>query len=169
MPSRPSDSGVGRVLSALLVLHTTFGFEEAPKERVQSMAKISNSTFPSMLSRMVKKGLIAYGSTPKTLKITDKGREEAPDIEDMPTSNVEHHEEIKKKLKGKARRIFEYLADGKVHAKEKVMEAVDCTNPKTFAPLMSRELKKPGYIEYPSMGKVRLSNECFPFGRVTDE
>ena len=128
------------------------------------MTDISKSTFPSLLCRMVKKGLIAYGSESGTLMITDKGLEMA-DVQDIPQSNEEAQEGHKQKLKGKARRIFEILADGKVHSKEKIMEAIGCQNPATFKPLLSRELKKHGYIEYPSKGTVQLSDLCFPFGR----
>ena len=153
------------MLSALVVLQETFGLKEAPKERVMTMAQISSATYPSMISRMAKKGLIEYGSEPGTLVITDAGREQAPDDHDFVTSNEEHHEEIKKKLRGKARAIFVALADGKPHRKEDIMEAVDCTNPKTFKPLLSRDLKKNGWIEYPSKGTVQLSDQCFPFPR----
>ena len=142
-----------------------FGIQEAPQIRVMTMTQINRSTFPSLISRMAKTGLIVYGSQPRTLKITDKGRSRAPADHEFVTSNAEHHESIRNKLKGKARQIFDLLADGKAHHKDDIMVAVNCTNPKTFAPLMSRELKKHGYIEYPSNGMVQLSNVCFPFPR----
>jgi len=154
-----------KVLQALALLQQSTGNVEVCKKKVAGAAQITSSTFPPLITRMVKKGVIEYGSGSGTIKITEKGLAMVGDLPDMPTSNEEHHEEIKKKLKGKGRLIFEYLADGKAHKKEDVMDAVDCTNPKTFAPLLSRELKKPGYIHYPEKGKVQLTDDCFPFGR----
>lgn len=157
-------SGVQKVLAAIAELKLRHRLEEAPKKRVAAMAEISSSTFPSLISRMTKKGLVEKGSTSDTITITDMGMEQVDPI-DIPTSNEEVQQKIKEKLKGKPLRIFEILLDGKPHAKEDIMEAVDCTNPKTFSPLLSRVLKKPGYIEYPSKGTVQLSDDCFPFGR----
>lgn len=166
MPSKKASRGTGpqKVLAALAELKLRHGLEEAPKKRVASMAGIPSTTFPSLISRMAKNGLVEYGSTPEMMKITDKGMEQVDPI-DIPTSNEEAQERIKEKLKGKPLRIFEILQDGKPHAKKEIMEAVDCTNPKTFAPLLSRELKKLGYIDYASKGTVQLSELCFPFGR----
>ena len=70
--------------------------EEAPKERVAVMAKISDATFPSMVSRMVKKGLIKYGEYPGTLVLTEEGMALAEPSDDIATSNEEVHEGIKK-------------------------------------------------------------------------
>jgi hypothetical protein len=139
--------------------------DEAPKKRVAAMAEISSTTFPSLVSRMAKKGLVEYGSTSEMLKITGKGLDQVDPI-DMPTSNVEAQERVKEKLKGKPLRIFEILQDGKAHEKEDIMKAIDCTNPKTFAPMVSRELKKHGYIEFPIKTSMELAESvCFPFGR----
>jgi len=157
-------SGAQKILSVLAYLKQTFGIIEAPKKRVATMAQISSATFPSLLSRLKSNGVIEYGSG-DTIKITEKGLKNAGPSHDAPTSNADVHENIKNKLKGKARLIFEHLADGQVHDKEDVMEAIDCTNPKTFGPLLSRELASKGYVEYPSKGKMRLTDECFPFGR----
>ena len=157
------------ILSALFALSEVHGDDEPDKMQVATMASVSQATFAPLLSRMVnKKGLVEYASK-DTIKLTKKGKEEAAELAspgDMITTNEQHHEQIKEKLKGKkAVQIFEYLADGKEHEKQDIMEAVKCTNPKTFAPLLSRELKKPGYIVYPSKTTVQLSDLCFPFGR----
>jgi predicted transcriptional regulator len=170
---QPSGSGVHKVLMAIYELKVTHGFdnEGAPNKRVASMANIPSATFPSLICRMIKKGLIERGSgggdggSTTTIKITELGMEQVDPI-DIPTSNEEAQRKIKEKLKGnKPRRIFEYLLDGKPHKKVDIMVAVDCTNPSTFAPMMSRELKKHGYIEYPEKGMVQLTDVCFPFGR----
>jgi hypothetical protein len=124
------------------------------------MADISSATFPSMISRMAKKGLIAYGSDSKTLIITAKGEAMAEPVK-VATTTEEVQEEIKKKLKGKALRIFEFLADGMPREKKDVMIAVDCLNASTFAPLVSRELKKHGLVEYPTRTTMKLSAMCF--------
>jgi predicted transcriptional regulator len=167
MPSAKKSSsktGLQRILNALATLRLLHGLREAPKKQVAGMAEVSNSTLPSLLSRMTKKGLIEYGSTSETIILTDKGMEMADSL-DVPQRNEEAHEAIKQKLKGKPLRIFEILADGKPHTKESIMKTVNCTNPSTFAPMLSRELRKPGYIHYPSTGTVQLADCCFPFGR----
>jgi hypothetical protein len=159
-------SGKGRVLSALVFLGKLYKTVDVPKRRIQLMANISDPTFAPMLSRMVQKGLIEYGFERGTIKITNLGKQQAPTVQgkDLVTSNQEHHETIKKKLKGKALLIFNFLADGKVHDRLDVMAAVDCINPKTFAPLISRELKKHGYIVYIGKRGLQLNKEmCFPF------
>lgn len=155
-------SGAQRVISALAVYKARFGVDEAPKDRISSMAKVSSSTLPSLLSRMVKKGQIEYGVEPSTIKLTDKGMALAEPL-DIPTSNEELHEELKKDLKGKSLRIFEFIADGKVYDKKDVMEAVECTNPKTFAPLVSRELRKQNLVHFPSKNTIQLTKDCFLF------
>ena len=158
-------SAVSKVLSVLVYLQDIVQLDECPKDRVQKQSEVSTSTFPSLISRMKSKGLVEYGSGNATLKITAKGREKAPDDMDFPTSNEEYHQKILEKLKGKAKLIFEILMDGQEHSKEDIMDLVDCTNPKTFAPLLSRELKKHGYITYPSRGTIQLSDECYPLPR----
>ena len=130
------------------------------------MACVKPSTLGPLLSRMTKNDqTIEYGSSAGTLRLTKKGQLEA-DPGDIPSSNEEHHKRIQQQVKGKkARAIFALLADGdRTLSKMELMKAVDCTNPKTFGPLLSRELKKPGYIEYTD-GNVRLSDSCYPYGR----
>jgi predicted transcriptional regulator len=161
-PSTSQANGVQRVLNAILTLKLQQRLDEAPKKRVQTMADISSATFPSMLSRMAKKGLIVYGSDSKTVIITAKGESMAEPVK-VATTTEEVQDDIKKKLKGKALRIFEFLAEanGEPREKQEIMEAVDCLNPKTFAPLCSRELKKHGLIEYPTKTTIKLSSICF--------
>lgn len=159
-------TGLKKILAALADLKARHGLDEAPKKRIAAMAEVSSSTFPSLISRMAKKGLVEYGSTSDMIKITDEGLEQTEPI-DIPTSNVEAQERIKEKLKGKPRRIFELLQDGLPREKQDIMEAVDCTNPKTFSPMVSRELKKHGYVEYPTKTSIQLADVCFPFGRAT--
>ena len=174
--SSKKNSGVHKVLMAIYELKVTHGFNDgAPNKRVATMANIPSTTFPSLICRMIKKGLIERtssggggddgGATTSSIKITELGMEQVDPI-DIPTSNEEAQQKIIEKLKGtKPRRIFDYLLDGKPHRKVDIMVAVDCTNPSTFAPMMSRELKKHGYIEYPEKGRVQLTDVCFPFGR----
>ena len=93
MPSKTASSATGpqKVLAALAELKMGHRLEEAPKKRVASMAEIPSATFPSLISRMAKKGLVAYGSTPEMLQITDKGMEQAGPM-DIPTTNEEAQE-----------------------------------------------------------------------------
>ena len=117
-----------------------------------------------------KDGTIAYGTTGSgTIRLTRTGKDVAAKLappEDLPTCNAHVHDKLKEHLKGKALTIFYFLTDGQEHEKKDVMEAVDCTNPKTFAPLLSRELKSKGLIEYPRRTTVRLTKEmCFPFDK----
>lgn len=155
-----------KVLSVLVYLQDIVRLEECPKSRVQKQAEISKSTFPGLISRMASKGLVEYGSKKGMIKITAMGREQAPEDHDMPTSNEEYHQRILQKLKtSKARKIFEFLMDGRPHSKQEIMDAVECPNRKTFSPILSRELKKPGYIFYPGTNMVQLSDECYPLPR----
>ena len=153
-----------KVLNTLAALQQRTGREEHDKTRVRTMADIKQSTFPSLITRMVGSGLIKYGTSTNTIKLTEEGFATADPI-DVPTSDEKHHEKLKLELKGKVLAIFEYLADGKVHDKTSVMEAVDCTNPKTFAPLVSRSLAKKGLVHYPTKGTIALTDDCFPCTR----
>lgn len=161
-------SNEDKILLALFTLERMHNESNPTKQRVMAMSQIKSSTFAPMVSRMAsKKGLVE--SSNGNLCLTDKGREAAGNVEgaeSMPTCNEEVHESIKEKLKGKkVKLIFDILSDGATHTKASIMERADVTNPKTFAPLLSRELKKPGYIDYPSKDCVRLVDSCFPFGR----
>lgn len=82
----------------------------------------------------------------------------------MPTSNEEHQQELLKKLKGKPKEIIQILMDGATHRKQNIMQAINYLNPNTFAPLLSRELKKPGYITNVGKDSMKLSKECYPMG-----
>jgi hypothetical protein len=85
---------------------------------------------------------------------------------DLPSCNEEVHEAIKEKLKGaKMKRIVDFLSDGQSRTRATIMKHVDIANEKTFGQLLSRELRKLGYIDYPSKNMVCLSDSCFPFGR----
>ena len=159
-------SAAERVLSTLAYLEDIVKLDEAPKDRVMKMAEITAATFPSMISRMKSKGLVAAGSAAGTYKITELGREQVPEGgHDLPTSNAEYHQTILNKLTGKPRAIFEILMDGKPHKKTDIMEAIDCTNPKTFSPLVSRELRKKNYVEFVGKDSMQLSDDCYPLPR----
>ena len=164
MPSKSGSSNEGKILATLVRLHDIQKLEEVPKDRVMKTAQISSQTFPSLVSRMVnKKKLVEYGSASGTLKITAKGREAAPEGDiDVPTSNEEYQRQILEKLTGKPKQIFEILMDGRTHTKKSIMEKIECTNKTTFAPMVSRTLKKEGYIEYVGNGEMKLSQECYP-------
>ena len=116
-----------------------------------------------------KDGTITHGTASGTIKLTRAGKDAAAKLApsaDLPTCNAHVQNKLKEQLKGKALKIFDFLTDGQEHEKKDVMEAVDCMNPKTFAPLLSRELKSKGLIEYPTRTTVRLTKEmCFPFDK----
>ena len=153
-----------KVLSTLVRLHDIQKIEEVPKDRVMKTAQILPKTFAPMISRMVnKKKLVEYGSSSGTIKITALGREAAPEGDiDIPTSNEEYQRQILEKLTGKPKKIFEILMDGQVHTKQSIMEKIDCTKMSTFSPMVSRILKKEGYIEYVGKNGMKLSQDCYP-------
>lgn len=156
-----------KILSVLLALLNNQGIEEPTKDSVKKLTGISAGTWPSLISRMAKNdGTIAHGAEAGTLKLTAKGKDIAANPsppEELPTTNAKVHEKIKQGLKGKALQIFEHIEDGQEHEKKDVMKAVKCTNPNTFAPLVSRQLKAKGLVEYPSRTTIRLTKEmCFP-------
>ena len=158
-----------KILSTLFQLSEVYKTNEPKKECVQTMAGVKQVTFSSTISRMKDKHLIEYKLHQKTMKLTKRGKDMAAKLttpNDLVTSNEQHHENIKNKLSdGLAQGIFEYLSDGQEHNKKDIMEAIECTNQKTFGPLLSKQFKKPNYIEYPSKDTVRLTDQCFPFGR----
>ena len=159
-------SAAQRVLAAVYELLVTHQLSVAPNERVRSIAEISKATYPSLISRMVQKKLLERGDA-GCIKITKLGMTQVDPI-NIPTTNDEAQRRIKDKLNGnKPRQIFDYLSDGKPRKKTEIMKAIDCMNQSTFAPLLSRELKRPGYIEYPEQGMVQLSDVCFPYGRYS--
>jgi len=142
--------------------------DEPHKERVRKLAQISRGSFPSAISRIVKKeGTIENGKEPGTIKLTAMGKDLAAGITlagDLASTNAEIQENLKKTLKGMALKIFEYLSDGEEKEKEDVMSAVNCTKKSTFGPIMSRDLRAKGIVEYPNRTTVKLSKEmCFPF------
>ena len=166
-----------KILSALFVFSSVHNSDTPEKEFVRAVADVKKVTFYPTISRMKKpKGLIQYTLHQKTMKLTDKGRDEAAKLalkddqltlkDDLVTTNEQHHVNIKKKLSpGLARNAFEYLSDGREYNKMDVMGAIKCTNRNTFGHLLSKMLKKPGYIEYRGEKNMRLTNLCFPFGR----
>jgi hypothetical protein len=146
------------------------GIDEPTKKRVATMANVSMGSMPAMLSRELKKHiLIVYGCTKGTIKLTPAGKDPAATFAtkvDMVTTNEEVRANIKSKLKGMAQQIFEYLEDGQEHFKFEVMEAVRCTNKNSFHPILSRDLKKFDYVEYPTKNTIRLTVNpavCSPF------
>jgi len=118
-----SGSGAQRIVSALALLKRVHQLEEAPKERVARMAGISSGTLPSLLSRLKSKGWIEYGTASGTLKVTAQGMTLVDPTLHFPTTNEEHQDAIKAKLKGKALRVFEILVDGEIHEKQDIMKA----------------------------------------------
>lgn len=168
MPSSPL-AAPDRILSALFILSERLGEDEPAKKRVAAMAKVSKSSLPAILSRdLKKKGWIEYGSAKDTIKLTKQGKERAAtfpesDGQGMATTNKQVQDEIKSKLKGKALTIFIYLLDGKEHEKSDVMKAVDCLKTNSFNPIVSRDLKRHGYVEYPTRTTIKLGKACFPF------
>ena len=168
MPPKSGTNNKTKILSVMFALMVNQAIDEPTKDHIKKMMQISSRTWPSLILRMASKdGTIATGDAPGTLKLTKKGKDMASKLtppEDLPTCNAHIHDKMKEQLKGKALKIFEFLADGQEHEKKDVMEAVDCMNPKTFAPLMSRELKAKGLIEYPNRTTVKLTKDmCFPF------
>lgn len=159
-----------KIHAVMFAMLNNQGIEEPHKERVRKTAQISAGSFPSVLSRIVKKdGTIAYGTASSTIKLTAKGKDFAAGLappEDLPTTNAQVQEKLKQDLKGMALKIFEFLQDGEEKEKIDVMSAVGCTNKNSFAPIMSRDLKSKGLVEYPSRTTVKLSMEmCFPFDK----
>lgn len=161
-------SSADRILYALFFLYDRCGEKEPTKKRVATMANVKMSSLPSVLTRKLKEpGWIEYGSQKGTIKLTKSGLDRAASLvppSDMVTTNQQARDEIKKKLKGKALQIFCFLEDGEEHEKTQVMEGIGCTNKNTFNPIVSRDLRKWEYVEYPSKTTIRLNPAvCFPF------
>jgi hypothetical protein len=157
-----------RILKALFVQHQVYDKEEVDGKEIASTADVPMSTFTPLVSRMItKKGLLERGSCKGMIKLSKQGMEMASNLvdpDDLVSTNAQIHEQIRNKLKGKPLEVFNILADGEEHEKSDIMEAINCTNKSTFAPMMSRTLAKGGFVEYPTPKTVRLNREkCFPF------
>jgi hypothetical protein len=156
------------VVNALARFRQRQGLEDVPRKQVAVQVGMKPTSLQVLISNMKKNGLVECRNS-ETVRLTDQGLAMS-NVEDAPapvdTETV--HEDIKTNvLKGKSRmvQIFDFLADGKVHKKADVMDAIGYTNKASFNVLMS-QTKSTGILEYPDKDTVRLTTDmCFPLGR----
>jgi predicted transcriptional regulator len=157
-----------KIMSALFIRDEIHGEEESDSTEIAAAAGISKATYAPLISRMKKAGVIANGSAKGKIRLTENGKDRAAGLVDksiVVSTNAEYHEtHLRPNFKGTTLKIFNILADGNEHRKEDIMAKVDCTNPKTFNPLFSRNFGgKTGMTETGPGGMVKLAAKCFPF------
>lgn len=138
--------------------------EDLEQGQVSTMTGITGgSTIRNAISGLKKKKLLRV-SPDKKLIPTEEGFENAvvEDVE-VPTSNKEHHEKLKKhfKLSKKAIQVFNLLVDGKTYEKQEVADKFfKGKQNSTFRNALA-ELRKAKMME--TNGSIRLTDEMFPF------
>jgi len=90
---------------------------------------VKSAGFAKAVSIAKAKGSIEYPSS-KSMRLTSKGKWEAPPTLNPPQTNADVHIRIKKLLKPTAVQLFDLLADGLPHPREEVAEAMGYTNQK---------------------------------------
>lgn len=169
--SKRRSSGQGGqkgVVNALAKLQKHRRVTDAPRKQVAALTGMKLTSFNVLLSHMKKKGLVEC-RTSDTVRLTQEGKDMAnvdDDTTPLPDTAAVHDDIKRNVLSGtKMLEIFDYLADGKVHKKADVMQAIGYTNKNSFSVLMSNTKSKTGVLEYPDNQSVRLTDMCFPFGR----
>lgn len=104
--------------------------------------------------------------SPKEITITEEGFKNADtddiDVGDIPTTNKEHHEAMKKmhKLKPKACELLDVIVDGKTYQKKDVADSIGMSINSTFGKVLTA-LKQANLVEVTAK-TIRLSDEMFP-------
>lgn len=157
-----------KVLKALAELHSA-GEERPTKAMVGVYAGVdpATSTMRSVCATLKKKNL-ADTSEPKTLKLTQAGHDHARTLADvqLPSSNEEFHDRIKKKLKGaKPRQVYDLLRSGPPLTKAEIGQAIDVDIKKSTFRSILADLNKFKLLEKLSDDRYRLTDKCYPLGR----
>jgi len=162
-------SAAKRILGALLALENSSGSKDVPRDKVSKLSFVTKAqTFANTLVNLKKKGLIECPDA-KTIRLTQKGREQA-DPNDVPTvDNTDIQKVLKEKFckGGKAALLFDALLDGRVHDRNELASAAGITAKQTMANSLCK-MKKDGLLEMPDRSTVRMSDMCFPTGRPVE-
>jgi predicted transcriptional regulator len=143
----------------------SLGNETLPRSRLTMGTGLATKTVINNLAKLKQKGLIEYPD-PKTIKLTQEGVNAVGTLANLPKTNADRHECIKKNLKGKHINLFDLLLDGNIHDKNAIANALGYDSQKTkgFVNLIGA-MRSQGLVEYPDKQTVKLSDICFPFGR----
>ena len=100
-----------------------------------------------------------------TVAITAAGLQR-PEIKALkpPTTNIEHHNNIKSHLNPKQIEIFGVLVDGKVHSRSEVASGLGYASHKGHFQNTLSGMKGLGIISYPRSNEVQLTDMCFILG-----
>ena len=142
--------------------------ESLPRIRLTQGTGIATKTATNNLAKLKQKGWIDYDA--ETVRLTLEGIKAAGPLANPPTTNGDRHERLKKSLKGKQVKLFDLLADGSVHDRDTVAQALDFDGMKQkgFVNLVGA-LRGQGIVEYPDNKTVQLTDMCFPFGRKVED
>jgi hypothetical protein len=123
-----------KILAALSFFHS-LKITSPPRIQIALMSGYKNVKsvgFAKAVSRLRDEGNISCGGG--TLSLTNKGRQERPDMRNPPTNNEEVHRRFKTLLTPTCARMFDRLADGKAHKKSDLMTFLNYTNEKVRLP-----------------------------------
>ena len=155
-----------RILGCMLYMESVIRSTEVPRKQVATLADVTASTLPSILSKLKTANLIEYSSS-TTIRLTAQGREMA-DSADAPSDNATVQENLKAKyLNGKAVALFDAMLDGTVYDRIVLGNQVGCNNKTTLASLVSN-MKTKGIVVTPDSKSIQLADLCFPYGRHCD-
>ena len=153
-----------KILNVAAKMKLTRNMDSLEREKISFFTGIKGkSTIANALTELDRSHMITRDS--KTIFITKKGMELA-DVDDsnieVPSTNEEYHKILKEqnKLRDKACKFIDYLADGKRQDKKKVAEALGMKINSTFANMLT-ECKKHGMVEYDAK-TIRLTDDMFP-------
>ena len=125
---------------------------------------MGKSTIANALTKHKKAGSITFDS--KTVTITEAGLEQADVSDDLSfATNEEFHKKIQDSLNlnDRSRQLFAELADGRVHQKKEVAEAMGMKMNSTWANMLT-PMKKQSVVIY-DRETIQLTDDMFPFGR----
>ena len=106
------------ILNALAAVKVKFQQNEVKKTELGGISKVKGaSTIRNALKKLKDFGWIVYNDD-STVSITEEGMEKA-DIDDIdiPTSNEEHHDQVRSEIKKSDVAMFDALLDGLPHDK----------------------------------------------------
>lgn len=162
-PSAPENAVQQRILDAMADL-TVVGISQQPRDLIAVMAGYSNigsKGFRNAIGAMKSRGLIHQGDAGMFIEPSAwKYAKPRP----KPADDAEHQARIYELLGGAARRILEPMIEGGSAPWDRAMVAAQAgyTNlgSKGFRNMLGR-LNKLGFIEYPSSGKVQVTEAMF--------
>lgn len=96
-----------------LAYSLSLGNQSMPRDELLKLSNMAPKTLANNLTKLKQKKLVEFDGT--SIRLTEKGIEEAGASAQPPTTNQEIQERIKESLKGKQILLLEALDDGETH------------------------------------------------------